>query len=270
MPDMYADITEVPTETLEMVVNVLELRAGDPRQVEMREAYFSHLDLPADAKVLESGCGPGPVSRHLAAHNAGWYVTGIDPSSHFIAKAREKAADTPNVDFVEGDARKLPFDDGTFDAVVFHTALCHIPDAASAIGEAHRVLKSGGTIAIFDGDYATTSVAVGQHDPLQCCVETMIDGNVHDKWFVRRAPKMLKAAGFEVSRADGHSYLLLDEAAYLLTIFDRGTDAQAASELIGGATAEAMKAEIRRRQEAGDFFGFIHFVSIIAQKDGAL
>jgi ubiquinone/menaquinone biosynthesis C-methylase UbiE len=264
---MYADITEVPVDTLEMVVSVLELRAGDPRQVEMREKYFSQLDLPADAKVLESGCGPGPVSRHLAAENAGWHVTGIDPSPHFISKAMERAADVTNLGFVVGDARKLPFDDASFDAVIFHTALCHIPDSASAIGEAHRVLRSGGTVVIFDGDYATTSVAVGQHDPLQCCVETMIDGNVHDKWFVRRAPKMLKAAGFDVGRADGYSYLLLDEAAYLLTIFDRGTDAQAASELIGGATAEAMKAEIRRRQESGEFFGFIHFVSIIARKN---
>jgi hypothetical protein len=40
--------------------------------------------------------------------------------------------------------------------------------------EAHRVLRQGGRIAIFDGDYATTTVAIGEHDPLQVAADATL------------------------------------------------------------------------------------------------
>ena len=100
-----------------------------------------------------------------------------------------------NVAFVEGDAKALPLADGSFDAVVFHTTLCHVPDPEIALGEALRVLRRGGRLAIFDGDYATVTCATGCSDPLQGCAAAMggVD-RVYDRWFARRLPKLVLEA----------------------------------------------------------------------------
>jgi SAM-dependent methyltransferase len=51
--------------------------------------------------------------------------------------------------------------------VVFHTILCHVPGPHLALAEAARVLRPGGWLAVFDGDYATTTLALHPSDPLQ-------------------------------------------------------------------------------------------------------
>jgi ubiquinone/menaquinone biosynthesis C-methylase UbiE len=113
-------------------------------------------------------------------------VVGLDPSAVFIAKARELAGCIPNLRFEEGVANNLPYDGGTFDVVIFHTCLSHVPSPEIALAEAHRVLRQGGYLAIFDGDYASATVAIGDHDPLQDCADAFTASFVHDRWFARR------------------------------------------------------------------------------------
>ena len=150
--------------------------------------------------------------------------------------------------------------------MIFHTSLCHTPDPEKAVAEAYRLLSPGGTLAIFDGDYSTTSLAARDHDPLQNCVESMIANWVHDRWFIRRTPQLARRAGFSVQRVDGFSYVLTEEPNYFLSLFDRGVDGFAGAGMIADDMGTALKAEARRRAEAGEFFGFINFVSVIAGK----
>ena len=56
---------------------------------------------------------------------------------------------------------------------------------------------AGGALAAFDGDYATTTVAVGDHDPLQACVDAAMAALVHDRYLVRRLGTLVRAAGWE-------------------------------------------------------------------------
>jgi SAM-dependent methyltransferase len=161
MPDVYATIAEAQPGVQEELARILELRAAVPRQREMRAAYFAKLELPKRARVLEVGCGTGPVSRALAELVPDGSVVGVDPSPVFLERARELAAAHENLSFAEGDARSLPLDDRSFDAVVFHTTLCHVPESERALAEAYRVLAPGGRLVVFDGDYATTTVALG-------------------------------------------------------------------------------------------------------------
>ena len=92
VPDVYATITEAEPLVVEQIAEILELRAADPQQRAMREAYLSEIELPEGARVLEVGCGPGPVSRALTAWPRVGEVVGIDPSPIFLAEVRELAS----------------------------------------------------------------------------------------------------------------------------------------------------------------------------------
>jgi ubiquinone/menaquinone biosynthesis C-methylase UbiE len=267
VPDVYATITEAEPTVVEGLVDILELRASDPQQREMRETYFADIEFPPDARVAEIGCGPGPVTRALASHPGVGAVVGVDPSPIFLAKGRELARDLPNLSFIEGDARELPLEDDSLDVVVFHTTLCHIPGPEVVLLEALRVLGEGGLIAVFDGDYATTTCACGDFDPLQSCAEACVEYLVHDRWLVRRLPRLVRAAGFELRRFRSHSYMEAPSSGgYMFAIVDRGADALVASGRLTLEAADALKAEARRRSDAGEFFGHIAYASLIAQK----
>ena len=263
---MYAAIAEADEAVQERLAGVLELRAADVQQRAMLEDYLADLPLGDDARVLEIGCGTGAVARTLAVRPGVGEVVGLDPSPVFIEHARERATELSKLEFVVGDARDLPFREDSFDAVVSHTALCHIPGPERVLEEALRVTAPGGALAVFDGDYVTTTVAIAEHDPLQACADAAVAALVHDPLLARRLTPLAAAAGWEVVRLRSHGYAETAEPSYMLTIVERGADALVASGTLGEAAGDALKAEARRRADAGEFYGSIGYVSVIARR----
>lgn len=266
MPDLYARISEVAPEIQERLAGVLEARAADTRQKEMLKSYLSEIAFPKEAHVLEIGCGTGAVTRTLARWPGVSKAVGIDPSATFIARAGELSKGIPNVSFELADGRSVTLGDASFDVVVVHTTLCHVPEPQKLLAQAHRMLKAGGWLAVFDGDYATATVATGDFDPLEACVDAFRSGFVHDQWLIRRLPALIAAAGFSVQPTRSHGYVEAPEAGYLLTWIDRGADVLVQSGRISAETAEALKAEARRRSKAREWFGHIAFASVLARK----
>ena len=111
-----------------------------------------HADLPADADVLDIGCGPGWLwAEGKGAFPGGLSLTLADFSPGMIAdatKAAEAAGRYARVEGVVADASKLPFADASFDAVLACHMLYHVPDARIALGEFKRVLRPGGILAV--------------------------------------------------------------------------------------------------------------------------
>ncbi len=109
--------------------------------------------LPPGERVLDVGSGAG-MDTLVAAQMAGpsGSVTGIDMTVEMLAKARAGAVamGAVNVDFVEGEAERLPFEDGSFDVVISNGVIDLIPDKDAVFSEIFRVLAPGGRIQIAD------------------------------------------------------------------------------------------------------------------------
>jgi ubiquinone/menaquinone biosynthesis C-methylase UbiE len=266
VPDVYSIITEIDPAIVEQLATAMEVSAADPQHRAMVEAYLTELDPHAGSRVVELGCGTGAIARLIAAWPGVTEVVGTDPSPILVERARHLSAGVPNVSFRQADGRDLPEPDSSFDLAVLHRVLSHAPAPEELLAEAFRVLRPGGRLVVFDGDYATITLATGDHDPLQVCVAAMVSAFVNDPWVVRRLSTMVGDAGFRQSRMRSHGFVQIDDADYMVSIADRGADTLAGSGRIGPQLADALKAEARRRVERGSFFGHIAYASVLAAK----
>jgi ubiquinone/menaquinone biosynthesis C-methylase UbiE len=265
MTDVWARFNELDAPMQARLAGVLETRGSDVQQQAMRHAFLSEIEFSPDAQVLEVGCGTGVLTRMLARLPRVAALVATDAAPALLERARE-LTDASNVRFQQADGRCLPFEDEQFDVVVFDSVLSHMPTPDLALAEAFRVLRWRGHAAVFDGDYATTSVALGDHDPLQACVDTMMANTVNDRWLVRRLPGLAREAGFQCLRPRSYGFVETGAGGYMLTVVERGVDMLLGSGQIGSDTAAALKTEAQRRVANGTFFGHIAYASVVARK----
>jgi demethylmenaquinone methyltransferase/2-methoxy-6-polyprenyl-1,4-benzoquinol methylase len=103
-------------------------------------------------RVLDVATGTGMVAFELARR--GCEVTGLDQSERMLsgalAKLREQRALADRVKFVQGEAERLPFADGEFDALTFTYLLRYVDDPAATLAELARVVRPGGRIGMLE------------------------------------------------------------------------------------------------------------------------
>ena len=121
--DVFA--AKTTAEIVDRFVGVVMPRAGDP--------------------VLDLGCGSGAFAAEL--RRRGLSVVGLDLSRRLLLRGR---AASPGVQFVTGDAERLPFAAGTFAGVLLSGVVHHLPNPERLARETHRVLRPGGRFLAFD------------------------------------------------------------------------------------------------------------------------
>jgi arsenite methyltransferase len=114
---------------------------------------FSLGRLQPGERVLDLGCGAGTdslVAAQMVAPEG--RVVGIDMTAEMVAKVRDSARTMgiTNVEFLEGEAEHLPFDEATFDVVLSNGVIDLIPDKDRVFGELYRVLRPGGRLQLAD------------------------------------------------------------------------------------------------------------------------
>lgn len=109
---------------------------------------LAQFDLPAQAQILEVGCGTGKLwQATLDRLPSGWSITLTDQSAGMLAQTRANLGDKDKrFAFEQMDVQTLTFPDATFDAVVANHMLYHVPDLAKGLMEIERVLKPGGKL----------------------------------------------------------------------------------------------------------------------------
>ena len=102
--------------------------------------------IEAGNRVLDVACGTGVLAREaLRRVGQKGQVVGLDLNEAMLAVASRVE---PNIEWRQGDAGSLPFEDASFDAVVSQFALMYFPDGVAALREMWRVLAPGGTLAV--------------------------------------------------------------------------------------------------------------------------
>jgi len=151
--------------------------------------------------VLDLGCGTGAFLGELSqAVNP----VGLDFSEHAVAFCRQRGLES----IVQGDAQKIPFQNGVFDAVVSLDTLEHVPDDVTATKELARTLKPGGVLVMNVPAYKGLW---GPHD-----VALMH----HRRYTKKQVRKLLENAGLRVEKCS-YSVFFLFPVVLVLRILEK-------------------------------------------------
>jgi ubiquinone/menaquinone biosynthesis C-methylase UbiE len=121
---------------------------------EANQAFVARLcELGASGRMLDVGTGPGHIPLLVCERIAGAHVVGVDLARRMLDVAERHRAASPHRDRIEyrlADAKRLPFEDASFDAVFSNTILHHIPAPVPFLAEVRRVLAPQGVLLIRD------------------------------------------------------------------------------------------------------------------------
>jgi len=150
---------------------------------EMRDEAIEMLDLAGDERVLDVGCGTGFATEALIEHSE--EVHALDQSIHQLQKAWAKLGKHGPVQFVRGDAERLPYADDSFDVVWSSGSIEYWPNPVAALAELRRVARPGGEVLV-----------VGPDAPKNTLFRRLADAIMlfYDE---SEADRMFREAGFE-------------------------------------------------------------------------
>ena len=140
------------------------------------EKYRETFRIDDKRRILEIGCGPGALAESLARWYQSAQVHGVDRDSNFIAFAKQQ---NPMIQYTEGDATALSFDNESFDVSISNTVAEHI-EPSKFYGEQYRVLKENGVCLVL-------SARRGIHITASCISEQ----SEFEKEIWKRAEKQL-------------------------------------------------------------------------------
>ena len=268
--DVYRITDQLDDATLDVLVTRLEARGQHPRFVAMMREYLDAMAIDSAGSVLDVGCGTGVASRGIARRpKFSGRVTGIDRSPHLIDAAIRLAREDgvgAKVEFRAGDSHTLALRDAEFDAVVAHTLFSHLDDPRSALSEIVRVVKPGGKVGIFDGDYASLTFATGDPAEDKASDEAIIGTIVTNPRIMRQMPQLLREAGLRLLAAFPYVVADVGRADFWDPAIKSFVKLLPKSGAMTESRAAAWAAAMFRRSDEGTFFGASNYYAYVAAK----
>jgi ubiquinone/menaquinone biosynthesis C-methylase UbiE len=266
--DPHRFVNELDHNAVDGLIARLESRAKDDVFSRLFHQYVGKLALPEDAKVLEVGCGTGAMSRFLAQReDFNGQVIGVDQSSRFIEAASQFAHSEKigeRVGFAIGDAHCLDFPVGYFDAVIAHTLISHVTEPIRVLREMARVTRPGGMVAIFDGDYASLTFALSDHNFGQRMDMALADATFNNPRIMRDLPRLLPEQGLNTLDAWGDVVVEIGDGSYFRSFAETYAPYVVSSGLIPQDAVSAWLTTQRQAMERGTFFASCNYYTYLA------
>lgn len=268
--DPHRFVNELDDATIERLIARLESRAKDAVFSRLFDKYVTKLKLPASAHVLEVGCGTGAVLRALACRpDFLGKAVGVDQSQAFIDAARRFAQEehlSNRLEFHIGDVHKLPFDDGTFDAVIAHTLVSHVTQPAVVLKEVARVVRRGRSVAIFDGDYASLTYAYPDHEFGRKMDAALATATFNNPFILRDLPQLLPEIGLLLTETLPDVVAEIGSGSYFKSFAETYAPFVTSGGLLPPADVDAWLATQLRAIEAGTFFASCNYYAFLATR----
>jgi ubiquinone/menaquinone biosynthesis C-methylase UbiE len=268
--DPFGRTDQLDEATLEALVARFEARGASPVFSRMLQEYLDAMGIDGAVRVLDMGCGTGLAARAIARRaDFSGTVVGIGLSPYLVTAAqrlaREEGIDD-RLDFRVGDARAVEAAYATFDAVIAHTLVSHVEDPSLVVREAARVLRPGGMLGIFDGDYA--SLTFGHADPARgkAYDEALISAVVTNPRVMRQLPRLLPDAGLELVASFPHVLSEIGRADFWSSAIEAYRRLIPKAGVMTEDEADAWAAALRRDSEAGVFFGSSNYYAYVARR----
>ncbi|MBI3856012.1 MAG: class I SAM-dependent methyltransferase, partial [Planctomycetes bacterium] len=198
------------------------------------------LDPRPGERILDVGTGTGLAARRVAARGA--KVSGIDLGAELIEAARRLA---PTIDFRVGDAERLPFEEGSFDAVISTFGVMFVNQPAAASAELARVCRKGGRLAL--ASWTPDSSVARKVAVHRAYLPPSTSPSPFD-WGVPDCLRDLLGASFELRFETGVTRLRLSSSEEAWDLFVRGYGPT--------RTLAASLSEERRRDFRRDFLAY--------------
>lgn len=248
----------------------LESRARDAVFSKLFDNYVARTGLARASKILEVGCGTGAMLRRLARdHQFSGTTLGIDHCDEFIAAARrlsEEEGFTNKLRFQVGDAHGLNFVAGEFDAVIAHTILSHVTEPTQVLQEMARVLEVGGTLIVFDGDYASLTYAFPDHGFGQRMDAALAHATYNNPRIMRDLPRLLATHGLKLVAAWGDAVVEIGSASYFRSLAETYAPYVKSSGLLSGKAVDVWLTEQHQAMENGSFFAACNYYTFHIQR----
>lgn len=270
--DIFQSISDLGPDAIQKIVERLEYRGGDPAFVRMRETYLDRMGLAPNARVLDCGCGTGVVSRALARRDGfAGEVVGVDFSAALIEAAQRLAGDEglgDRIEFRIGDSHALEDPDESYDCVIAHTLISHVVDPAKMIREASRVVRPAGTVAVFDGDYASLTYGAGDPELNAIMVDGILAAVVANPHVMRQIPTLLRDSGLEVLAFLPDVHAEAGAGAFFSNLAESYAPMAVRAETVSSEAADRWLAAQREASSKATFFGACNYYTYLARKPG--
>ena len=268
--DPYRITNQLDDPTLDALVARLEARGKHPRFIQMMGQYLDAMDIDSAATVIDLGCGTGVAARTIARRPTfSGRVTGIDRSPYLTTTATRLARQegiAEKVEFRSGDSHSLYIADASFDAVVAHTLISHVEDERAVMTEIARIVKPGGKVTIFDGDYLTLTFASADSAKAKLADEMIVNALITNPRVMREMPRLLRDLGLVLVQSFANVVADIGKADF----FASGLESLIALLPKAGAMSEAearslVDAAIKQSNE-GTYFAATNFYSFVAMR----
>lgn len=268
MKDIADAFRNPDREAITDLVRCLDLINASPELSAYKEHAWRALEIMPGQTILDVACGVGVDLATLARQRPETCFFGVDLSRKFLDIAIRRAAGLTNLNFLGGDAMRLPFANASFDAIRIDRALQHIADPAGAIAEMRRVARPGARIVATEPDWGSFVLNNGDVETSARLAQIFRE-SIRNPCLARQIGVLFDSVGLEGISYAPHCLFQRDfGSANVIYDLDRVLAQSVALGIVDAAAAQNWRTQAEKASETGCFVASLTIFECVGRAKG--